>query len=339
MARKQLKDHACANCGFEFSAESAHTNFCPHCGQENHNPRFPLVHYGYELLESFLHFDTKFLYSFKVLLTRPGQMTADYINNIRGRYTPPFRLFIFISIFALLIMGLFEKKVASSGYFGTDSKEAIEKDLTIGEMFDRSADTAKDQILVPPFSWVMPNPDVTNAQLRELKKMPKDSVGVWLSRYGYSNDPLTRFYALNKKLRISRQMTFHEVSLMISGIFKWLFLIMIPVNAFILFLFFYRRSLLYYDTMLYSIHFACFFLIFYSFVILQLLTFRQASDTVAMILGVTDLLILTTYLLLSLKKVFARSWIETILRMLLVCLVSFASYQLIHYTISYNSGR
>lgn len=339
MARKQDKQHTCANCGFVFSANTEHTNFCPHCGQENHNPRYPLVHYGYELLESFLHFDTKFLYSLKVLLFRPGQMTKDYINNIRGRYTPPFRLFIFLSIFALIMIGIFEKKIASAGYFGTDSKTAIEKDLTIGEMFDRSADSVKDQILVPPFSWFMKNPEVTNAQLRELKKMPKDSVGEWLTRYGYSNDPLTRFYALNKKLRISRQMTFHEVSVMISGIFKWLFLIMIPVNAFILFLFFYRRSLLFYDTMIYSIHFAGFFLIFYSFAMLQLLLFRNASDTLALILGVIDLLILIPYLLLSLKKVFNRSWPGTVLSMLLVCMVSFASYQLIHFTISYYSGK
>ena len=30
-------------------------------------------------------------------------------------------------------------------------------------------------------------------------------------------------------------MTLTEISLMVSGIFKWLFLIMIPVNAFLLF--------------------------------------------------------------------------------------------------------
>ncbi|NJO25752.1 MAG: DUF3667 domain-containing protein [Bacteroidia bacterium] len=57
-------------------------------------------------MEGFLHFDTKFLYSFKVLLFKPGKISYDYINNIRGRYTPPFRLFIFISIFALIVMGI-----------------------------------------------------------------------------------------------------------------------------------------------------------------------------------------------------------------------------------------
>jgi Protein of unknown function (DUF3667) len=339
MARKKLKQHSCANCGFEFSANSEHTNYCPNCGQENHNPRFPLIHYGYELLEGFLHFDTKFLYSFKVLLLKPGKITHDYINNIRGRYTPPFRLFIFISIFALIVMGIFEKNLARSGYFGSYSADAIQKNMTIGEIFDQSADSATDHILVPPFSWVMKNPEITNVDLRELKKISSDSVGAWLTKYGYNNNPLTRFYALNKKLRISRHMTVSEVTLMVSGIFKWLFLIMIPVTAFILFVIFYRKQLLYYDTLLYSIHFTSFFMILYAVFLLEVLWLLNMNKTLLLIFSVVNLLLLAVYVVVSLKKVFAFTWVSTILRMFLACIISFAVYQLIHYVISFNSGR
>jgi len=339
MVRKKLKQHSCANCGFEFSASSEHTNYCPNCGQENHNPRFPLIHYGYELLEGFLHFDTKFLYSFKVLLLNPGKITHDYINNIRGRYTPPFRLFIFISIFALLAINIFEKNLAKSGYFGSYSAEAIKKNLTIGEIFDQSADSATDHILVPPFSWVMKNPEITNTDLRELKKTSPDNVGAWLTNYGYDNNPLTRFYALNKKLRISRQMTVPEATLMISGIFKWLFLIMIPVTAFILFIIFYRKQLLYYDTLLYSVHFTSFFLILYSVFLMEVLWLLKVNEIILLILSVINLLWLAVYLAVSLKRVFGFSWIGTIPRMFMAFVISFAAFQLIHYTISFNSGK
>ena len=37
------------------------------------------------------------------------------------------------------------------------------------------------------------NPDITNADLRVLKILPSDSVGHWLTKYGYSNNMLTRF--------------------------------------------------------------------------------------------------------------------------------------------------
>jgi len=339
MAKKKVRQHTCANCGFEFSAKTGHINFCPQCGQDNHNPRFPLVHYGYELLEGFLHFDTKFLHSFKVLLFKPGKITRDYINNIRGRYTPPFRLFIFISIFALIVMGVFEKKLARSGYFGTNAAEAIHRNLTVGEIFDRSADTEKDRILIPPFSWVLKNPEVTNADLRELKKMPKDSVGYWLQKHGYGNDPLSRFYALNKKLRISRKMTVPEAAVMISSIFKWLFLIMIPVNAFIFFMIFYRRSQLFYDTLLFSIHFTSFFLVIYSLQLLELIWIPGAYAMLLTVLSVINLVLLIVHLAVSLKRVFVFNWLSTLFRMVIACLLSFAVYQFVHYLISYNSGK
>ena len=263
MPKKKVKQHVCANCNFQFSASIEHTNFCPNCGQENHNPRFPLVHYGYELLEGFLHFDTKFFYSLRVLLFKPGKITADYIHNIRGRYTPPFRMFIFMSIFGLLMMGIYETQLLNKGLFGNTITPA-EKNMTIGQMFDNSNDSLKDDILVPPFSWIMKNPYVTNADLRILKKTPKDSIGNWLVKYHYSDNIITRLFALNKKIRISRQMTLPEAVTMVTGIFKWLYLIMIPVNAFICFLVFYRKSLFFYDSMLFSIHFSCFFLICFS---------------------------------------------------------------------------
>lgn len=339
MPRKRIKQHSCANCGFHFTTESEHTNFCPQCGQENHNPRFPLVHYGYELLEGFLHFDTKFLFSFKTLLFKPGQMTLDYINNIRGRYMPPLRLFIFISIFALLITGLFEKNLAHSGYFGTSSAGEKDDHLTISEQFDRAADTVQDEILVPPFSLVMNNPKVTNADLRKLKKNPTDSIGAWLIENGYTNNILTRFYARNKKLRISRQMTIPEVTMMVSGIFKWLFLIMIPINALLLFLLFYKKKLFFYDSMLYSIHFTSFFLIMYSILLLEVLWIPKYSITLTFILSLIILLILLIYLALSLKKVFTFSWFGTLARMSICGMMSFTIYQLVHYTISMNSGR
>ena len=338
MPRKRTKQHICANCNFHFSARSEHTNFCPNCGQENHNPRFPLIHYGYELLEGFLHFDTKFFYSLKVLLFKPGKITFDYIHNIRGRYTPPFRMFIFLSIFCLIVMGLYESNLLNQGLFGNPINSQ-EKNMTIGEMFDKSEDSVKDRILVAPFSWVMKNPDVTNRELRLLKKIPKDSVGIWLVNHGYSNNVISRLFAVNKKIRISRKMTMPEAVTMVTGIFKWLFLVMIPINALICFLVFYRKGLFYYDAMLFSIHFGCFFLIIFPVMLLCLLLLQSLSSLVLFMLAWLFLLSLLVYLAVSMKKVFGYHWISTLIRMLVVCLLAFAAYQLVHYSISTHSGR
>jgi hypothetical protein len=338
MARKKIRQHVCANCNFQFSANSEHTNFCPNCGQENHNPRFPLVHYVYELLEGFLHFDTKFFYSLKILLFKPGKITFDYIHNIRGRYTPPFRMFIFISLFGLLITGIFENQLLKKGLFG-ENKAAQEKNITIGEIFDKSEDSVQDQILVPPFTWIMKNPTITNAALRSLKKTSKDSVGVWLVKNGYQNNIVTRLYAINKKTRISRQMTVPEVVTMVTGIFKWLFLIMIPINAIICFFVFYRRSLFFYDSMLFSVHFSCFFLVIFSILLSGRMLLESISTSALYILVLLLFFLLIFHLYKSMKKVFSFSWLGTCIRMVVTCLLSITFFQLIHVSISNHSGR
>ncbi len=338
MSRKKIKHHECANCHFQFSAGADHTNFCPNCGQENHNPRFPLIHYGYELLEGFLHFDTKFFYSLKILLFKPGKITFDYIHNIRGRYTPPFRMFIFLSIFGLIVLGLYETNLQKKGLFGTPTTQQ-EKNMTIGEMFDKAEDSVKDQILVAPFSWVMKNPEITNSDLRLLKKIPKDSIGIWLVNHGYSNNVISRLFASHKKMRISRQMTMPEIVTMVTGIFKWLFLIMIPINALICFIVFYRKGLFYYDAMLFSIHFGCFFLIIFSAMLAGILLLESVSTLLLFILLYLFLLLILVYLAVSMKKVFGYHWISTLIRMLVTSLLAFAVYQLLHAYIAIHSGR
>lgn len=337
MPRKKVKQHVCANCNFQFSAGIEHTNFCPNCGQENHNPRFPLVHYGYELLEGFLHFDTKFFYSLKVLLFKPGKITFDYIKNIRGRYTPPFRMFIFMSIFGLLMMGIYETHLLKKGLFG-ETNIAEKKNITIGEIFDKSEDSIEDHILAAPFTWIMKNPATTNAALRFLKKTPSDSIGDWLIKNGYQNNIVSRSFALNKKIRISRQMTVPEAVTMVTGIFKWLFLVMIPVNAIICFFIFYRRSLFFYDSMLFSLHFSCFFLVIFSLLLSASMFIEPLSTTAFYISGLVVFLLLFFYLYISMKKIFSFNWLSTLIRMVITCLLSFSVYQLIHTYISNHSG-
>ena len=168
--------------------------------------------------------------------------------------------------------------------------------------------------------------------------MHKDSIGIWLSDHGYANNVISRLFAVNKKIRISRQMTMPEAVTMVTGIFKWLFLIMIPINALICFIVFYRNGLFYYDAMLFSIHFGCFFLIIFPVMLLSILLLQSLNSMLLFILAWLFLLSLLFYLAVSMKKVFAFGWPGTLIRMLVACLLAFAVYQLMHYFISTHSG-
>lgn len=140
-------------------------------------------------------------------------------------------------------------------------------------------------------------------------------------------------------MRISRDMTVPEVSLMVSNIFKWLFLAMIPINAGILFVMFYKKNLLFYDTLIFSIHFNCILLIFYSIMISELLFLSSINIILLRILLLLNVILVILSLVISIKRVFNFNWISTSIRLLIAFFFSFTFYQLVHYTISLNSGR
>lgn len=101
MARKHRnKSLACPNCGTELRKEF---EYCPRCGQENHDLRVPFKTFLYEFVESITHFDTKLWNTLKVIFTRPGQLTKDYVEGKRARYVQPARFYVFVSLVFFLV--------------------------------------------------------------------------------------------------------------------------------------------------------------------------------------------------------------------------------------------
>ncbi len=104
MARHKHKLQTCPNCDHGLEP---HYEFCPTCGQENHDIRVPIGHIGYEFVEGITHFDTKLWHTLNYYFTRPGQMTKEYLDGKRARFVPPPRLYIFVSvIFFIILSGL-----------------------------------------------------------------------------------------------------------------------------------------------------------------------------------------------------------------------------------------
>jgi hypothetical protein len=102
----------CRNCDAQLQG-----HFCHSCGQP-HKPLDPtfkdLWHEG---VHEFLHIDGKILHTVKLLLLRPGFLTAEFLAGRRARYMGPFRLYLTISlIFFFLLLHLpAEKTVIQNG--------------------------------------------------------------------------------------------------------------------------------------------------------------------------------------------------------------------------------
>ncbi|UOQ54394.1 DUF3667 domain-containing protein [Hymenobacter cellulosivorans] len=105
MDHSHSKLPACANCGYSFSAEQP-DEFCPRCGQQNHEVSLSFGHVLEEFLEGIFHFDSKVFRTAKLLLFKPGELTKQFLQGHRMPYVPPIRLYVFISFVFFFLLSI-----------------------------------------------------------------------------------------------------------------------------------------------------------------------------------------------------------------------------------------
>src|ERR1700761_5250521 len=94
-------DLACRNCGHQAPLE-----FCPACGQETalHPPT--LVEFLHEFVGHYVALEGTLWQTLKLLLTRPGRLTREYLGGRRRRYVLPLRLYLTCSFLFFLVVKL-----------------------------------------------------------------------------------------------------------------------------------------------------------------------------------------------------------------------------------------
>jgi hypothetical protein len=99
MSGHYRKEKNCLNCG-----RHVEFHYCSSCGQPNLELREPFWHFIGHSIAHYFHFESKFFQTLVPLLTKPGQLTLDYLAGKRARYIHPVSLYIFVSIVYFLIV-------------------------------------------------------------------------------------------------------------------------------------------------------------------------------------------------------------------------------------------
>ena len=93
----------CATCGAPLAGA-----YCSQCGERRLGPHdYEFGHFAGEALESFTHADGKIFNSLRLLLTRPGRLTAEFLAGRRKPYLKPLSLFLVANTAYFLIQPLF----------------------------------------------------------------------------------------------------------------------------------------------------------------------------------------------------------------------------------------
>jgi hypothetical protein len=92
---------ACRNCG-----DGTPGRYCPACGQRRGERVLSLRRIVAEAVEDHLSLNSATPRTLRVLLTRPGMLTTEYLQGRIVRYLPPLRLYLIASFVFFLTAGL-----------------------------------------------------------------------------------------------------------------------------------------------------------------------------------------------------------------------------------------
>lgn len=99
-APKAREKRTCSNCGAELRGP-----YCYRCGQPTRSfiKMFPAL--VKEVAEDTLGYDARMWRTLKPLLFSPGFLSREYVFGRRVRYSPPFRVYLVISLLTFLMVG------------------------------------------------------------------------------------------------------------------------------------------------------------------------------------------------------------------------------------------
>jgi hypothetical protein len=268
MNKKHKKLSQCTNCNFKF--ESA-DNYCPECGQKNHELKIPLKHLFEEMLESTLHFDTKAIKTLKQHLFAPGTLSKEYNEGRRAKFISPVRLYVVISfIFFLILNFTAPKKIGNA-----EENRAANNNVGISI-------------------------NIYGISTNDLAGISDTQVDSLLAAKGIEKTKLKKFL-ISQLHKIANEGSGEFIHSVIKNISYMMFFLM-PGFAFFVFILFRKQTKYYIESLILSIH-------FHSFIFLLLSIFFITTIVKTILFVILTPIMVTVYLFLMLYNYYGQKTI------------------------------
>lgn len=275
--KSRLPAHTkCLNCG-----SALQDKYCPVCGQKNKDYTLTFRDFFSDFLEELLDVDSRVLRSLRLLFTKPGFLTSEYVKGRRVRYLPPLRIYLVASVLFFLVVSLntFLPNFKNNEYFKEfratgNIDSALEKAVTNTQNQGRKGFLGESSGLVPADS------DSSDSSL---------SLSVGDSQFDVQQGDFLSTFSDN---------------------FAKMMFLLLPVAALQLKLLYWRRKKLYIEHLVFSLHVHAF--IFTLLILTVLLDFK-----LIMWLVIIASLI---YLYFAMKNFYGQSYSKTATKMLLLLL-------------------
>ena len=277
----------CANCG--------HANdgaFCSNCGQEHRELHHRLSEFIADAADALVHLDGKSVRTLVPLMTKPGQLSVDYLAGKRASMVAPLRLYLYVSFFFFVLLGTSSQHGATKLVF-TEASSAPASATThrVGWAVAAGSQPASNESEVASLS----------AEADEIERRHANKHGPrgWLVR---------QFVAGLRKLaadpeRVKAQIMTDFVRVLPKVIFA-----LVPLFALILFALFRRSRPYYVEHLIVALHFHAFiFALLCLNVTISMIHNSPAFDTITA-------LIVFAYAFIAFRRVYGRTFLKTLWR-------------------------
>jgi hypothetical protein len=315
---QELETGKCLNCGYEFRG-----HFCPDCGQEVAEFNRPFGFVVYDFMGNFFAFDTRFLRTFKYLLFHPGYLTIEFFKGRRTSYSPPFRIFVFLSFVLFLLLSFLTDK-------GLETELDINKTV-YSKINQNNIVPLNEKILLSekpadsiPFESslsgivITENDSNLNIDLGGIF-LEKGNMRSKLNQVGDTLETnLKHVTDPSERQRIKEYIAMCRApETAFSSLLKylsWAFLVLLPLFALILKLFYIRRKQLYIKHLIFSIHLHSFLFM----ILIPVTLLRLIFDSVPNVVNLLFFGAFPIYLLIALHNFYGQTWPKVVAKLVAI---------------------
>ena len=348
--RRRRKTTTCWNCGAQLNEVY---NYCPLCGQENTDNNVNLGTLIGDFFNNYLGVDSRFAYSIKPFLFKPGLLTREFIEGKRVRYMHPVRLYVFLSLFYFFVLSFTSPD--SRSWVGGNSSQSNQDDTSFNmDLIDDSIDSTL--IASIPDSTERTRVITSISGLDSLINIQTDSLsededddGSW----GMTKDNWDKYQELKDDRSLSDQqildsLNTEELSFMemvitkqvirinrsetqnvVGSIYQNLPIMMfflLPIFALILKILYMRRKVLYIQHLIHSIHIHAFSYLIYGLALAPIMLIDD-DKVLGPVFALIAIIVVTVYCFKSFRRVYEQSWFKTMVKFVLVgFMYSFAMF-------------
>jgi len=317
MKSKRKLDH-CLNCYEELTPED---NYCPSCGQENHDQKVPLHVFINDFVTNFLSFDSSLYRTLPAFLFKPGKLTIDFNEGKRKKHLHPIRLYLIFSLFYFFIISLviptdfLDRIMASdlSDLIDDEDRDIQNKLETLSDNDRRTVDSLFQKVSFTSLTTqkidTIPTEKTNWKKIKALAQddeLTDDQFNVALNKtswdfdfYNISNEKKRRFIA-NSNLYINNSAK--NLPLMMF--------MLLPFFALILKMLYIRHSNYYVEHLIHSLNLHSFAYLIYGIAIL--LIHFDIGDPWTIIW--VSFMIVTIYAYFSIKTIHKGGWFKSLFK-------------------------